>query len=455
MRRDITLGLLFLLVVQNHIFCDEHTISPTVEVRSHFALLDEVRLLATGLLQLGQSLREFVQKTKGQINDIVNKLNIFDRSFYQLSALASEIKEEEEELKKTTVVLKASNEEIKDLSVQIYSKVDTILQEKSRLQHKVEGLEERLSSMSQGLVTSEQVEEITALRKTIYSQEQSIAELLKAVKEQSHQLNQQRSKIKILEDKVAANVHQATTEKNFSMSNSEVLSLPPYRFSEKTGSKLMSLPADCSELFNQGERVSGVYVINPGTSEPFMAFCDMTTGETVIQRRTDGSINFDQNWEKYESGFGDLQGEFWLGLSRIHSLSVQGNSVLHIHLEECKQLRRVFEYRFALEGPQSNYTIHLSPLSHDLPDVMGNQTNTTFSTKDRDNGKQHHHNCIQDTGGWWFHPCGGTNLNGKYFKSRRRPGQKRGIQWRAGRRGSSSLKFTQMSVGRLQLSPHL
>uniref|UniRef100_A0A3B4A322 Fibrinogen C-terminal domain-containing protein n=1 Tax=Periophthalmus magnuspinnatus TaxID=409849 RepID=A0A3B4A322_9GOBI len=441
MRRDITLGLLFLLVVQNHIFCDEHTISPTVEVRSHFALLDEVRLLATGLLQLGQSLREFVQKTKGQINDIVNKLNIFDRSFYQLSALASEIKEEEEELKKTTVVLKASNEEIKDLSVQIYSKVDTILQEKSRLQHKVEGLEERLSSMSQGLVTSEQVEEITALRKTIYSQEQSIAELLKAVKEQSHQLNQQRSKIKILEDKVG--------ERKPSRLKISFCFLIQYNII------IIGLPADCSELFNQGERVSGVYVINPGTSEPFMAFCDMTTGETVIQRRTDGSINFDQNWEKYESGFGDLQGEFWLGLSRIHSLSVQGNSVLHIHLEECKQLRRVFEYRFALEGPQSNYTIHLSPLSHDLPDVMGNQTNTTFSTKDRGNGKQHHHNCIQDTGGWWFHPCGGTNLNGKYFKSRRRPGQKRGIQWRAGRRGSSSLKFTQMSVGRLQLSPHL
>ncbi len=135
-----------------------------VETRSRFAALDDVRLLANGLLQLGQSLREFVQKTKGQINDILQKLNIFDHSFYQLSALASEIKEEEEELKKTTVVLKANNEEIKGLSVEISSKVDSILQEKSRLQNKVEGLEEKLRSLSHGLVTNEQVAEINSLR---------------------------------------------------------------------------------------------------------------------------------------------------------------------------------------------------------------------------------------------------------------------------------------------------
>ncbi|KAK7944792.1 hypothetical protein WMY93_000520 [Mugilogobius chulae] len=450
MTRYLALGLLFLLViVPSQIFCDETATSPTVEIRSRFAALDEVRLLATGLLQLGQSLREFVQKTKGQINDIVHKLNIFDRSFYQLSALASEIKEEEEELKKTTVVLKASNEEIKDLSVQIYSKVDTILQEKRRLQNKVEGLEERLSSMSQGLVTTDQMEEINALRNNIYSQEQSIAELLKVVKEQSNQLNHQKSKIKMLEDKVAVNIQQQEINDKL-LDINEVPSLPSYRFSENVnGSKLMNLPSDCSDLFHQGKQVSGVYAIKPGTSEPFMAFCDMITGETVIQRRIDGSINFDQNWEKYESGFGDLQGEFWLGLRRIYSLFAQGNSILHVKLEEWKQSRRFLEYRFDLEGPQKDYALHLTPLSGDLPDLMGNHTETKFSTKNTKNNNQLHHNCTQDTGGWWYGACEGTNLNGKYLKSR---GRKKGIQWKLGKRGSSLLKFTQMSVRHLQPS---
>lgn len=139
-------------------------VAPTQAPRSRFAALDDVRLLANGLLQLGQRMREFVQKTKGQINDIFQKLNIFDHSFNQLSVLTSEIKEEEEELKKTTVVLKASNEEIKGLSVQIVSKVDSILQEKNSLHDKLEGLEEKLSSMSKGLLPRQQAAEINSLK---------------------------------------------------------------------------------------------------------------------------------------------------------------------------------------------------------------------------------------------------------------------------------------------------
>lgn len=134
------------------------------EAKSRFAMLDDVRLLANGLLQLGQSLREFVHKTKGQINDIFQKLNIFDRSFYQLSVVTSEIKEEEEELKKTTNYLKANNEEIKNLSLEINSKINSILQERAQLQSKVGNLEEKMQGLSQGMVPLDQVNEITTLR---------------------------------------------------------------------------------------------------------------------------------------------------------------------------------------------------------------------------------------------------------------------------------------------------
>ncbi|XP_044076808.1 angiopoietin-related protein 3-like [Siniperca chuatsi] len=424
-----------------------------VETRSRFAALDDVRLLANGLLQLGQSLREFVQKTKGQINDIFQKLNIFDRSFYQLSVLASEIKEEEEELKKTTVVLKANNEEIKGLSVEIGAKVDSILQEKSRLQNKVKGLEEKLSSLSHGLVASEQVAEINGLRELIHSQEQSITELLKAVREQSDQLNHQRVKIRILEEKLTAStLTQETIEKMPEILNSEAPTLTPYLASSSTSiTEMMNLPSDCSELFNRGERVSGVYAIRPNGTEPFMAFCDMSKdhGATVIQRRMDGSVNFDQIWEKYENGFGDFQGEFWLGLRKIHSLTAQGNSVLHIHLEDWKQGRHFIEYRFHLNGPESNYAIHLTHLSGDLPDPMSNHTGMMFSTKDRDNDNHQDCNCAHNyTGGWWFNACGDANLNGRYFPMRPkgRSERRRGIQWRLGQKASYSLMLTQISV---------
>lgn len=78
-------------------------------------------------------------------------------------------------------------------------------------------------------------------------------------------------------------------------------------------------------------------------------------------------------------------GEFWLGLKKIYSLASQGNSVLHIQLEDWKQNRQFIEYGFYLDGPESNYAIRLIYLSGTLPNPMSNHTGVVFSTTDGDN----------------------------------------------------------------------
>lgn len=86
-------------------------------------------------------------------------------------------------------------------------------------------------------------------------------------------------------------------------------------------------------------------------------------------------------------------GEFWLGLKKIQALAAQGNSVLHVQLEDWKQGRHFNEYGFYLDGPERNYTIHLTLMSGDLPDPLSNLTGVMFSTKDRDNDKQEDPSC--------------------------------------------------------------
>ena len=83
--------------------------------------------------------------------------------------------------------------------------------------------------------------------------------------------------------------------------------------------------------------MTGVYTIDPDEQGAFDMRCDMDTTPgrdwTVFQRRVDGSVDFYKNWVDYKNGFGNLSGEFWLGLDKIHRLSATGRNVLRADLE--------------------------------------------------------------------------------------------------------------------------
>ncbi|XP_031195471.1 LOW QUALITY PROTEIN: fibrinogen-like protein 1 [Mastomys coucha] len=93
--------------------------------------------------------------------------------------------------------------------------------------------------------------------------------------------------------------------------------------------------ADCSEIYNDGFKQSGFYKIKPLQSlAEFPVYCDMSDGGgwTVIQRRSDGSENFNRGWSDYENGFGNFvqnNGEYWLGNKNINLLTMQGDYTLN------------------------------------------------------------------------------------------------------------------------------
>ena len=96
-------------------------------------------------------------------------------------------------------------------------------------------------------------------------------------------------------------------------------------------------------------------------------YCDQKTnggGWTVIQRRKDGSVNFYRGWNDYKVGFGDLKGEFWLGLEKIYRLTHQTRNRLRVELEETSGKVAYAEYDyFAVSSGRVNYKLNLGSYS--------------------------------------------------------------------------------------------
>ncbi|XP_070324158.1 angiopoietin-related protein 3 isoform X2 [Odocoileus virginianus] len=288
-----------------------HSISP--EPKSRFAMLDDVKILANGLLQLGHGLKDFVHKTKGQINDIFQKLNIFDQSFYDLSLQTNEIKEEEKELRRATSKLQVKNEEVKNMSLELDSKLESLLEEKILLQQKVRYLEDQLTNLIKNQPQIQEHLEVTSLKTLVEQQDNSIKDLLQIVEEQYRQLNQQQSQIKEIENQLRRTGIKESTENSLSSKPRAPRTTPSFHLNETKIVEHDDIPADCTIIYNQGKHTSGIYSIRPSNSQVFNVYCDVKSGSswTLIQHRRDGSQNFNETWENYKYGFGRLDGGWW------------------------------------------------------------------------------------------------------------------------------------------------
>ena len=110
-----------------------------------------------------------------------------------------------------------------------------------------------------------------------------------------------------------------------------------------------------------------MYTIKPDNLPAFDVFCDQTTdggGWTVFQKRLDGSVHFYLNWSDYKVGFGDLCGEFWLGLDKIHRLTSDDNSMLRVDLEDFGGNTAYAEYNmFSVMSENAKYRLKLGSYS--------------------------------------------------------------------------------------------
>ena len=64
----------------------------------------------------------------------------------------------------------------------------------------------------------------------------------------------------------------------------------------------------------------------------------------MFQKRLDGSVDFYLTWSDYQNGFGNLNGEFWLGLNKIHRLTSNNSNMLRVDLDDFEGNTRYAEY---------------------------------------------------------------------------------------------------------------
>ena len=124
---------------------------------------------------------------------------------------------------------------------------------------------------------------------------------------------------------------------------------------------------NCAELYKSGEKISGVYTIDPDGADAFDVFCDQTTaggGWTVFQKRIDGSVNFYRGWADYKNGFGNLNGEFWLGLEKINRLTNSERYKLRVDLEDTEGKTAYAEFdMFAITSERKKYQLSIGTYS--------------------------------------------------------------------------------------------
>ena len=171
-------------------------------------------------------------------------------------------------------------------------------------------------------------------------------------------------------------------------------------------------------------------------------------GWTVFQRRMDGSVDFYRYWTDYQQGFGNLSGEFWLGLDKIHHLTSSATE-LRVDMQDFEGNSRYAQYtHFSVGDSASKYILSVSGYSGTAGDSLAFQNGQRFSTRDQDNDIAPRGNCAQwSKGAWWYRACHHSNLNGLYHGGRH-SSYADGVNWKAWRGYNYSLKFSEMKLRR-------
>lgn len=214
--------------------------------------------------------------------------------------------------------------------------------------------------------------------------------------------------------------------------------------------------ASCKTAYERGITMSAILLLDL-INTPVACDTKNSEGWLVIQQRQSTDVNFNQNFRNYKLGFGSFSGNFWLGLENLYKITHQPLISDQNKFKKFKLKIEMFDWEnnfvyaeydeFSVSDESDGYRLTLGKYSGTAGDSMSEHHNMKFTTKDLDNDPMLK-NCNEyQKGGWWYHMCADSNLNGVYYKNGNGfTDNSDGVFWATFRGITYSLKQVQMMI---------
>ena len=205
------------------------------------------------------------------------------------------------------------------------------------------------------------------------------------------------------------------------------------------------------DAYKRGNKLDGVFKIDIPVIGFSKVRCDMETlpgGWIVFQRRVDASVDFFRTWNEYKEGFGDLSGNFWLGLEKLHKLAAPGNGA-HLRVDLTHMDNQggtsYAEYTlFEISDEQDGYRLKIGGYSGNVRNSLAAHNNMKFSTKDHDLDLRNDNCASICKGAFWYNKCYNANLNGIYPPDNAHNSTY--ISWMSSSRSFGGIVFSEMKI---------